>query len=317
MEAPKKIYESVIEIWLEKPEHLKKQEDEERQRARELREICSRYAEGTPRFAMAYHRWNLTRAPICLGRTGYVGGHHNCDFPTIYAVFGGDPIAFLFNQPWVPHRSIDPFKPQEFLSRLSQLESSAERLRDGDRLPILLHAAPGDENLGRPRCFSEENDRWFLTQSLKELRDFGEFGLGLKPSGAKLAAGINIFIPDGQYDTEILAYARRLEPLRGEVTEHAIVQAVHQALEGHVEGLNSSLVSIGPCADQMERIKTRLLSTGSTIDQFRAQVVSCSREEDDLLAEDQEEEFEVRIWVDHANKQVNAAVIQAPIQREQ
>jgi len=184
-------------------------------------------------------------------------------------------------------------------------------------LPILLHAAPSDGNLDRPTYFSEERDRWFLTQSLKELRDFGEFGLGLKASGARLAAGINIVIPQGQYDTEILAYARRLEPRKGEVTEHAIVQAVHQALDRHVEGLNCGLVSIGPCADQMERIKTRLLSAGGTIDQFRAQVVSYSREGDDLLAEDQEEEFEVRIWVDHANKQVNAAVIQAPIQREQ
>lgn len=49
----------------------------------------------------------------------------NCDFSLLYRIFGIDLIGFLFDKPWVPRTTIDPFDSVEFLERLALLEEAA------------------------------------------------------------------------------------------------------------------------------------------------------------------------------------------------
>ena len=69
---------------------------------------------------------------------GYIGSYHNCVFRLLYAVFGLDIIAYLFNQTWVPDTTIDPFRPGLFLERLSVLERATKELVDGAETPVRL-----------------------------------------------------------------------------------------------------------------------------------------------------------------------------------
>jgi hypothetical protein len=313
----KEVYESVIEIWIDKPKNLEKKEEILRREAKHIFTLRNRYLEGTQRFEMANLMYHLVHNQISSGRTGYVGAYHNCDFPTLYRVFGGDPIAFLFNQPWVPHTVFDPFKSEDFLNQLFRLELAAENLREGDKLPIPEFALSSSQMVGEAGRFSD-SDQWFLIQSLRELRDFGEFGLGLQKERHSSRAEIHIFIPDGKCIDEIMVCARRLHPLTEQVTEHAIGHAIYAALEKHLETVKEEdpgsprceVVSIDPAPNQVEQARARLSSEGRTVDQFRTELSVYSIESNSLCASRVRREYVLSIWVDDVNNIVNAAVMQ-------
>jgi hypothetical protein len=112
----------------------------------------------------------------------YIHSHHNCVLNLLYAIFGADIIAYLFDQAWVPATTVVPFRPRLFLKRLSVLELAVDKLRDGAKMPIWLaetdhYLRPG---MGpRLNRFSAKYHGLLLKWSLRELRAFGEFGLTL------------------------------------------------------------------------------------------------------------------------------------------
>jgi len=121
-----------------------------------------------------------------------------------------DIIGYLFDQTWVPHAVIDPFRTKLFLQRLSVLEQAATELTDGETIPIpLLRGSEYFLSGMGPRLprFREDRHRVLLRCSLRELRDFGELGRSLRLTKKKPTVTINIWSPDG-YAEEVIQFAR-------------------------------------------------------------------------------------------------------------
>jgi hypothetical protein len=209
----KAIYESEVEIVM--VEVFDKPREEALKRADEFSEMRRGYAKDSQEHAILDRLFDQDlNHTACSGKNGYIGSYHNCAFSVLYEVFGVDVIAFLFSQPWVPHTIIDLFQPKQFLTRLTVLEEAANLLREGDALPALLpetapYLWPGIVH--EPSSFLVGRNGFFLRHSFRELRDFGELGRRMEPDEKKLKVDINIFIPDGEYSPEILAFAAQQE----------------------------------------------------------------------------------------------------------
>lgn len=99
------IYDSVIEIIMQDVfDKSQKANDELTQR---LREIRKEYPVGpfevTQERALLDLLWRRIDPDYSsVGENGYVGSFQNCVFSLLYAVFGADVIAFLFDRPWAP-----------------------------------------------------------------------------------------------------------------------------------------------------------------------------------------------------------------------
>jgi hypothetical protein len=203
----KVIFEQVIEIVMEGV--FDKIGDEAAKSLCELREKRKVYEEWSEERPFLDLLWNRAEQNSAVGKNGYVGNYNNCTFSILYEVFGVDIIGFLFNQAWVPRTTINPFLAEHFLSRLATLEVAASRLRQGQRIPVLLpetapYIPPGPEP--EMKSFTEEH-RFFLNHSFRELRDFGELGRSLQQMGKELEVFINIWIPEGEHSDEIMAFA--------------------------------------------------------------------------------------------------------------
>jgi hypothetical protein len=214
------VYESVIEICLNPVFN----EATSRHEAVELQllPLCDRYSVRLKDAEVDYRSEEKALIGLICNRharneyalareVGYVGSRHNCVFNLVYGVFGVDFIAYLFDQPWVPATTVNPFRPKLFLNRLSALERATRQLKDGSRTPLSLPETARYVQSGmghRLRRFSEEKHRLLLEYSLRELRDFGELGLSVPPTNKKLSADISIYAPHG-YDQEILRFASK------------------------------------------------------------------------------------------------------------
>ncbi len=174
----------------------------------EFHEAREEYPEESEERAILDRLFDRAKLAIHSGKGGYLGSSVNCAFSVLYEVFGVDVIAFLFDQPWVPSTAVDPFRPKQFLARLTILETASGKLAEGDTLPILL---PQTASYRRPRTvplpssFLGGNQGLLLRQAFRELRDFGELGVRMQRTGRKLTVDIN-FIP-GVADDEVLAFA--------------------------------------------------------------------------------------------------------------
>jgi hypothetical protein len=144
--------------------------------------------------------------------TGYVGSCHNCVFSLLYGIFRADILAFLFDQDWIPNITVDPFRPQLFLERLSILKRAAKSLTDGNEITAELrdikdYVRPGMGS--KLNHFNETRHRLLLDYSLRELQGFGELGLSLQAKTESVSVNIHIVSPDYDYDEEILRFARK------------------------------------------------------------------------------------------------------------
>jgi hypothetical protein len=182
-----KVYDSIIEICLDpvcKNEAIR--DDKAQRELGHVRGIYFKPAKAAPMDTTTQERsliqlfWERASFEYKVAReNGYVGTDHNCVLRLLYGVFGLDIIGYLFNRSWVPATTIDPFRPDVFLERLSVLEQAAADLTDGWKTPVKLpettaYFRPGmGPKLSR---FSEERHRLLLDYSLRELRAFGELG---------------------------------------------------------------------------------------------------------------------------------------------
>jgi hypothetical protein len=165
------------------------------------------YPEDTQEWAILKRLSQRASEADCDGKDGYIGGYTNCAFSVLYEIFAVDIIAFLFNQPWIPSKIVDPFIPCQFLDRLAVLESAFGELTEGDALPILLNPAESYRWPGAsptPSLFLAGKHGLLARYSLHQLRDFGELGMRLQRTHDNLTVDINIF--GGGDDEEILAY---------------------------------------------------------------------------------------------------------------
>jgi hypothetical protein len=212
------VYESTIEICLNPAFEAATRRSDLAEK--ELLPVCERYSvqlRGKPGDATtqeqsllslfwkrrAGHEYSLAK------ENGYVGSGHNCVFKLLYGVYGADIIAYLFDQPWVPATTINPFRAEPFLDRLSVLEAAAKRLKDGWSTPLSLRETLPCVKAGmglRLRRFREKKHRLLLNYSLRELRDFGELGVSLAEAGKKPSVDISIYT-GYDYDSEILRFA--------------------------------------------------------------------------------------------------------------
>lgn len=213
-----KVYDSIIEISLEPVFGNVSSTDDKAQRELDsVYDIYFKPTEDAPAGTMTQERalihlfWERASNEHKVAReNGYVGTSHNCVFKLLYGVFGLDIIEYLFNQSWVPSTTIDPFRPELFLERLSVLEQAATELKDGAKTPV---KPPTTAPYFRPgmgpelNSFSEENHRLLLDYSLRELRDFGELALSVQTEEAKLSVDIQIYTPREFHDPEIMAFA--------------------------------------------------------------------------------------------------------------
>ena len=175
----------------------------------ELREKRKVYEEWPGKRALLILPWNRAELDSRPGKNEYVGKYNDCSFTILYEVFGVGIIGFLFNQARVPNATISPILPEHFLSRLATLEVAARQLIPGQRIPVLLpQTAPympsGPE--AAMKSFTEEH-RFFLAQSLRELREFGELGRIIQQMEKDLEVYIKISIPEGEHSDEIMASA--------------------------------------------------------------------------------------------------------------
>lgn len=212
----KVVFEQVIEIVMEGV--FDKIWDEANKSLCELREKRKDYEEGSEERAFLDLLWNRAGQDVGVGKNGCVSNYNNCTFSILYEVFGVDIIGFLFNQAWVPYITIKPFLAEHFLNRLATLEEAASTLRQGQRIPVLLpqtapYIPPGPK--AETKSFTEDH-RFFLNHSLRELRDFGELGRSLQQMGKELEVFIHIWIPDGEYSDEIMAFAHEEREEEGE-----------------------------------------------------------------------------------------------------
>jgi len=212
----KVVFQQVIEIVMEGV--FDKIRDEANKSLCELREKRKVYEEWSEERAFLDLLWNRAGQDSAVGKNGYVGSYSNCAFSILYEVFGVDIIGFLFNQAWVPNITIRPFLAEHFLNRLATLEEPASMLTQGQRIPVLLpqttpYIPPGSE--AETKSFTEDH-RFFLNHSLRELRDFGELGRSLQQAGKDLEVYINVWIPEGEYSDEIMAFAHEEREEEGE-----------------------------------------------------------------------------------------------------
>lgn len=212
-----RVYEQNIEICLNPAfDNATKRDDEFKERLRPLRERCftpiNGVLGGTMRQEKALVRllWNRANVNYKLARErGYVGSFHNCVFELLFGIFGVDIIAYLFDQPWVPATTVDPFRPLSFLERLGVLEEAAREFKDGAKTPVTLlktarYLAPG---MGKDlECFREKHHRLLLEYSLRELRGFGELAYARRWRGQEQTVSISIYDPDGFDDPECDAF---------------------------------------------------------------------------------------------------------------
>jgi hypothetical protein len=201
----KVVYESCIEIVIQ--DVFKGPRHETLEFASELDLLRRGYSEDTQEWAILKRLSQRASEADCDGEDGYIGSYTNCAFSVLYEIFAVDIIAFLFNQPWIPSKIVDPFFPDQFLDRLAVLESAAGELTEGDALPILLNQAESYRWPGAtptPTLFLAEKHGLFARYSLHQLRDFAEVGMTLQKNHDNLTVDINIF--GGRDDEEILAY---------------------------------------------------------------------------------------------------------------
>ena len=201
------VYESVIEICLDPVFSEASERSDAVEQA--MGPLCDRYSlrmldtkidETSQQKALiglfckrrAGHRYALAQ------ENGYIGSYHNCVFELLYGVFGVDIIGYLFDRPWVPRATINPFRPGLFLRRLSVLEQAVTGIPDRTRTPLPLlrgneYFCPG---MG-PRLmrFKDKKHRTLLLYSLGELRSFGELGRSLRLANRKPSVHINIWSP--------------------------------------------------------------------------------------------------------------------------
>jgi len=212
-----KLYEGVIEIWLEPAfSRFAKQQSEY---IRELRPLRREHNRARDFEGVSQERalGDLLWQRICLqddnaGLTGYVGSFTNCVFKLLYGVFGTDTIAFLFDEDWVPKITIESFRPRLFLERLAILEKAAQELQDGAELPVRLKETTAflRADMGPTlERFEKQKHRLLLDASLRELRDFGELGRSLEQANEKLRVWIQIWAPYGVQDAEILKFSSK------------------------------------------------------------------------------------------------------------
>ena len=190
---------------MKKLEALRKRHQQKSSRS----DVHSFYDDGEELLKLLEHRdHGLGDRPVVSGYIGY----RNCVFSLLYGVFGIDVLRFLFDQDWVPSVEIDPFSPSKFLKRLSMLQREAEKLKDGAATPVRLEWADLYIRQGMGPAlasFSEDEHRLLLDASLQELHDFGKLGLELQREGEVPRVEIHIWIPDGDYDSEILKFEKR------------------------------------------------------------------------------------------------------------
>lgn len=208
-----KVYEYSIDIMLDSArDEARVRNDATRNKLRPVRRRLFTPTEDVPPGTTTQERalvrllWGRSSDENQFAReNGYVGSFHNCAFRLLYAVFGVDVIAYLFNQAWVPETTIDPFRPSLFLERLYILEQAVRGLKNKAKTPVHLQETAPYVAAGMGpelECFSEERHRLLLDFSLRELRGFGELGAARQWREKKQSVSIQIWEPGGFNDPE-------------------------------------------------------------------------------------------------------------------
>jgi hypothetical protein len=204
------VYESKIEILLANA--FDKPRQQAIQRARECDNLRREYAEDSQQRAILDRLYDEIWNGSFTAAQGYLGSYRNCAFSVFHQVFGVDVIAFLFDRAWVPLTTISSFQPGSFLYRLSVLEKTFGKFKDGDSLPALLPetvAFMWPRSIFAPISFTAKHHGLFLRHGFRELRTFGELGESMQFRQQNLKVDVYISAPDDEYDDEILAFAAR------------------------------------------------------------------------------------------------------------
>lgn len=189
-------YEDVIEILIEDIWHKPGPNDAVLREIRYLQDLypASRGTQERGMLNLLVDRLDPTAQ--CSGKRGCIVSWHNCVFRLLYAVYGIDFIAFLFNhRRWAPRLTIESFQPQLFLERLSVLERAAKKLRHEEYIPVELPETKPYLKRGmgpKLNCFIENDHRILLDSSLGELRAFGKLGVSMLPKYKNIRVEINM-----------------------------------------------------------------------------------------------------------------------------